>query len=166
MSEYPSHELQEETYHEWRDYLQRFPWEWFCTLTFEDGIRYLSRLEMFNRWRLRLIDREKIRIGGYLFSVSERGQKLFHVLMLGQNRSGKTLLDCNRRYWESAWRYHARIKPVIDLYRATDYVSRHFMGYISQHTEAESFNRTLLRQSMQRHSGFVDNFDGLRCIED
>ena len=107
------------------------------------------------------IDREWIRIGGYLFSVSERGQKLFHVLMLGQSRYGKTLLDCNRRYWESAWPHHARIKPVINLYKASDYVSRHFMGYISQHTEADSFNRSLLRQVMRRYCGFIDNFDGL-----
>ena len=121
---------------------------------------------MFNRWRLRLIDREKIRVGGYLFSVSERGQKLFHVLLLGQNRSGKTLLDCNRRYWESAWPYLARIKPVTNLHGACDYVGVHFMGFKSQHTEAESFDQTLLRQATHRHCGFIDNFDGLRCIQE
>jgi hypothetical protein len=167
MPEYPSYEAQRETYLEWREYLQRFPWEWHCTLTFEGGSGYFLRLERFNRWRLRLIDREKIRVGGYLFSVSERGQKLFHALMLGQNEAGKTLIDCNRRDWESAWSpFFARIKPVTTLYGACDYVSKHFMGFISQHTEAESFNRTLLRQAMRRHCGFISNFDGLGCPGD
>jgi len=91
MPEYLSQEHQRETYHEWRDYLQRFPWEWHCTFTFEDGIKYFSALITFDRWRLRLIDREKIQIGGYLFSASRRRHIHFRVLMFGQNRYGKSL---------------------------------------------------------------------------
>ena len=61
------------------------------------------------------IDREWIRIGGYLFSVSERGEKLFYVLMLGQNRSGKTLLDCD----PGTGSQHGRISHVFSLSRTS-----------------------------------------------
>ena len=167
MSQYPSYELQRETYLEWREYLLHFPWEWLATLTLEDGMQYFPALHKFKKWRHRLIKREKIRVGAYLFSAYRRGHIHFHVLMLGQNRFGKTLLDCSPKYWESEWKKCVRrIEPVTNLYGACDYVALHFMGFKSDFTDVESFDKTLLRQAMHRHCGFIDNFDGLRCLED
>ena len=84
----------------------------------------------------------------------------FHVLMIGRNREGKTLYDCDPREWEAAWRFFARIHVVTDNARVCDYVASHFLGFKSSHTEVESFNRTLLRQIMRKHSIF-NNFDGI-----
>ena len=97
---YPSQELQDENYLEWKQYLMRFPFEWAATLTFDtksiadkwfhvggqlnpikaEKIQYFAGTELFKRWRLKLIDLEKLRVGGYLISSYKRGYLHFHLL--------------------------------------------------------------------------------------
>jgi len=150
MSSYPSHELQRETYHEWRSYLNQFPWEWMTTLTFRDETNYDTAQRHFRRWRLRLIDEEKLRIGCYLLSSYKKGRIHLHALLLGRNRYSKTLLDCSIRTWESRWYPgYARIKKVESNFRACDYVSLHFMGFKSDHAQADYYDGHLLKQEME-----------------
>lgn len=125
----------------------------------------LRGFKMFDRWRLRLIDRERLRVGGYLMSASRRQHLHFHVLMIGQNRFGKTLLDCNPRYGETQWRYFARIQRVENVFEVSDYIGSHFEGWKADYAEPHPFNSSLLRQAMRNHSGFISNYDELRCID-
>jgi hypothetical protein len=171
MERYPSHEIQHEMYMDMRDYFARFPWEWHATLTVDDGIKFFRALKLFKRWRLRLVDREKLRVGAYLISACKSRHIHFHVLMLGRNRDRKCLHDCNPRYWEAAWKYFARIQPVTANSGACGYVALHFLGFKSDHTELESFDRTLLRQVMVPQHDGLDGLDGIlvgsgspRCI--
>ncbi len=161
MERYPSHQLQHEMFMEMHAYLTRFPWEWFGTFTFDDGINFFTAKKLFNRWRLRLIDEEDLRVGAYLISAVKAGHLHFHVLMVGRNRAGKCLLDCDRGRWERAWRFYARIHPVTANFGVCRYAALHFLGFKSDHTEPESFDRTLLRQVMVPQHDGLDGFDGI-----
>lgn len=161
IDRYPSHQLQHEAYREWSEYLKRFPWEWHATLTLEPGINFFHALKLFNGWRMRLIDTEKLRVGAYLLSAYKGGNIHFHALMVGRNREEKTLYDCSPRRWEGVWRFFARIQPVTDNSGVCDYVALHFLGFKSSRTEIDYHDRTLLRQVMNRQNDCLDNFDGL-----
>jgi len=45
-------------------YFTRLPWEWLATLTVDDGVNFFTALKLFNRWCLRLVGEENLRIGG------------------------------------------------------------------------------------------------------
>ncbi len=178
---YPSHELQHYNYLEWKQYLMRFPFEWMGTLSFDnkviadkwfdvrgqlnplkvEKINYYAGTGLFKKWRLKLVDLEKLRVGGYLISSYKRGYLHFHLLLLARNRRGKTLADCKKRNWERRWPYHARIRDVYELEGACDYFAVHCKGFKSDHYEVNSYNTTLLRQVMISQIDGLDNFDGL-----
>lgn len=100
-------------------------------------------------------------MGAYAISASRKGHFHFHILMIGKNKDGKSLFDCQPKRWEAAWKYFAKIHPVTDNFGICDYVALHFMGFKSSHTEVDSFNKSLLRQEMIRCRDGIDNFDGL-----
>lgn len=178
---YPSQELQHENYLEWKQYLMRFPFEWSVTLTLDskviadkwfkvrgqlnplnaEKINYYAGMGLFKKWRLNLVDMEKLRVGGYLISSYKQGYLHFHLLLLAHNRRGKTLADCKKRYWERRWPYHARIKDVYNLPGACDYFAIHCKGFRSDHYEIDSFDGKLLKQMMTPKRDGLDNMDGL-----
>ena len=177
---YPSQQLKYENYKAWSDYLSRFPWQWLATLTFDKKCRkeswfrvgnlnpiegekivYYSGRKLFNKWRLCLINKEKLRLGSYLLSSYKKDYLHFHALLLGRNRYGKTLLECSHRQCALSWPYHARIKIVNEVEKAADYVAAHFMGFKSDYASIDSYDSTLLRQSISLQRDGFDNFDGL-----
>ena len=158
MSDYPSHELHRENYLWCRSYLSQFPWQWMCRSPVRARLNCFSAQCRFKKWRMKLIDEEKLRVGIYLLTASKRGHIHFHALMIGRNRHGKTLHDCSRRRWESRWKGHARIKTIESNFGACDYLARHFFGWRSDRTEVYSFDRHLLHQEMRpQHGGLVQN---------
>jgi hypothetical protein len=165
MYTYPSQELQYATYKEWSKYLERFPWQWHCTLTLEPGTDFFYARNLFKKWRMRLINEERLRIGAYLLSAYRRGEIHFHALLLGRNRWGKRLYDCDSRRWEGAWEFFARIRTITNNSGVSDYVAMHYLGFKSTHSEMESFDQTLLRQVMRRQNDGWNNFDGLLADE-
>jgi hypothetical protein len=83
------------------------------------------------------------------------------VLMIGRNKEGKTLNDCSRRHWEAAWPFFARIRRVDSNWEACDYVAKNFLGFKSDYTEVDSYDRTLLNQELQPQHDGLDGLDGL-----
>jgi hypothetical protein len=180
MNTYPSHQLQNENYHEWRAYFARFPWQWKVELTFNkkftkgswfcvgdvetlesEKMTYFSGRKLFKRWQLQIVDKEKLQIGAYLIASYKLDYLHFHVLMLGRNRDGKTLLDCATREWCRRWPFHAKISVIDNVWGAADYAAKHFMGFKSDFASAESYGNTLLKQVMQQQRDGLDNYDGL-----
>ena len=161
MNTSPSQELQREKYLEFRTYLQRFPWEWLATLTFQEEVDFFSVQRQFRRWYRLITDEEKLRIAVYLLSSYKRGRIHLHALLFGRNQKGKTLNSCSKKKWESVWHGHARIKNVKDIFKVCDYVALHFMGFKSDHTEIDSYNKSLLKQEMALLHDGLDGFDGL-----
>ena len=165
MNNYLSHELQHENYLEWRTYLLRFPWEWIATLTFKDEINFFTAQRHFRRWRLSIINEEKLRIGAYTLSSYKKGRIHLHALLFGRNRHGKILSRCSLRKWESRWLLnsgYARITPVISNFGICNYVALHFLGFKSDHAQVDSYDRNLLKQALRLQRDGLDGFDGLR----
>jgi hypothetical protein len=161
---YPSWELQEEVVSDWSQFLKRFPWQWHATLTFPPGYHYHSALRRFRRWKMRLIDEEKIQFGACLISSTKKAFLHFHVLALGRNRSGKTLFDCSPRKWGACWPFHSRIEVIESIEAVTYYVASHFYGWRSDHAGHEVFNTGLLRRVRRTMN---DGLDGMlfNCSE-
>ena len=144
---YPSHQEQWDLYQNWKAYLVNFPFEWHATFTFSPRTDFFYGIKRFKRWRLSLINEEKLQIAASLTSSSKGGQLHFHVLLLGQNKEGKTLLDVSPRKWESRWHpLFCRISLIENLETATDYVARHHLGFKSDFCQADAFGVNLLEK--------------------
>jgi hypothetical protein len=161
MSLCPSLQLQQERYTEVRNYLIRFPWEWMATLTYEPGIKYFPALEYFKHWRLKIIDKEKLRVGGYAVMGIKKGLQHLHCLMFGRNQNGKTLLDCSTRYWNAEWPFFARISEVNNHFGSCNYLGINLLGFKSDHAEIFCFDSKLLKRNLRHLYDGLDGYDGL-----
>ena len=70
-----------------------------------------------------------------------------HLLMLGKNRFGKTLLDVNGHKWEKEWRHGmATMEPIRSEVGADYYIQSHMAANNPDSWEVLLFNQQLLRQ--------------------
>ena len=163
MSLAPSQQLKKDCYEIWRDYVCRFPWQWASTHTFEPGTDYFTARKRFKKWHYRLIDEEKLQVGCYVMSSHKKGNLHFHCLLLGRNRHGKTLLDCDCRKWRDVWwatnRTVVKVQPITDFYGACSYQALQYLGFKSDYAEPEPFGLNLLQDVME-----IKN-DGLDFLE-
>lgn len=146
----PSHEMQREIYHAWRDFLNTFNWQWHATLTFPHGYNFFSGKRQLDRWLSRLMRIEKLSVGGAFMSSYRRGYLHFHVLLVGINDGGKYLTACSRHTWEGDFPNLCRIREVESNAGVCDYVAKHFMGYKSDYAEGDSFGIEVLQQFQDR----------------
>lgn len=157
---YPSWQEQYNCYIEWRNYLTRFPWQWHASLTFGEKpdatpdapvrIDFFYALRHFERWRFKIIRKEKLQVGASLLSSHKAGRLTFHVLMIGANHHGKSLLDCSTRLWTREWQpYQSEIIEVYDNYGICDYIAEHFLGSKSDYVQIEPYGLNLLERAMR-----------------
>lgn len=145
MSEFPS--LRQRIYEDLRDHLSEWRWQWHATLTFPDNTDYFFALRRFNRWRLRIIDQERLRLGIYLLTSYKKGTIHFHALLLGKNRHGKTLLESSPRKWEGAWQpYFSRIRVVESNSYICHYVAMNSLPFKSDVFDTHYYDSRLLQQ--------------------
>lgn len=135
----------------WVDFLSRYRWDWFCTLTFRDSIHpeaadkrfrvwvgKLNRLLFGPRWHLKLADTVYWCRG---LELQRRGVIHFHALI------GCRTKDLNhfavRNHWSSVWRElagFAQVQCVRDATEALGYLTK----YVSKGGEIDlshSFKR-------------------------
>ena len=129
MPEYPSHETQRIFYESFSEHLTQWEWEWFATLTFPEDTSYASARRQFDRWRLQIIDEERLQLGCFLITSYKAGILHFHALIIGRNRHAKTLLNCSTQRWEAAWNHRAEIKQVESNEGVCKYEALHFLGF-------------------------------------
>jgi len=146
MTEYPSQEHQRIYYEAFKEHLSQWEWSWFVTLTFPEDTSYESARRQFDRWRLDIIDEERLQLGIFLVTSHKAGILHFHALLIGRNRHGKTLLDCSAQRWEVAWNHHAEIKEVESNEGVCDYTAQHFRGFKSDWAEYDFYGINLLEQ--------------------
>lgn len=118
----------------WGNFLARYPWEWFVTLTFVEDVHPEAALKKWRLW-VSKINRElfgprwaKKKHGGVYWVVSieyqERGVIHLHALMTG-------LRETRRLTWMDKWQEldtktgFARIFPVENNEAASRYVSKY-----------------------------------------
>lgn len=111
-------------------FLKKWPWEWFSTLTFPVDQRYgpdVIKAIRF-RWTRNLCIKERIQVAYYYLLASAGDYFHLHLLMLGRGRvSGieKTLANVSKSYWERQWYFFARNEIPESRSRVVDYVSDH-----------------------------------------
>jgi hypothetical protein len=165
MAEYGSPQYRKKLFETWHYYLLRFPWEWLATLTFEPGTDYYFALRRFKKWRFKIIDTEKLRIGACLLTFLKDTSIHFHVLMLGHNRNGKSLIDCSRRKWSTDWLYlgckdpycyferrkweikcYSKIRNVHSGFSASNYMAKHTLKGEIESASFDFFDMKLFKK--------------------
>lgn len=102
--------LNKKTMKEW---LIEWPWQWFVTLTFPYPVNIAGAESRLKWWRLTLCKAEGIQIahmGVFNFLTNPH----IHLLMLGKNQHGKTLLEAETKRAERFWSAEAKIKRIKD----------------------------------------------------
>jgi hypothetical protein len=161
-------------YRSWKNFLIPYQWQWFVTLTSLDRGRAkswycigqlrpvkkcsnfelmpIAYLKLFQKWQMEIINQEKLQLGIYLISCIKRERWHAHALMIGQNQDGKTLDDCNRRYWNDQYPYYSKIKNVHNCAGAVDYLAGHFLPSKSDYADIHHYNSRLLRRVKGKNS--------------
>jgi hypothetical protein len=98
---------------------------------------------------MNLIDQENLQLGICLMTCLKGERWHAHGLLIGRNRYGKTLADCNRGRWENDWDYLAKIKNVHNKFGAVEYFSQQYLSHKSNYAEVDFFNFRLLRRTMR-----------------
>ena len=78
------------------------PWEWMASLTLPTGCNPAVAQVLLKRWRLALAKRSGLILGMETLLITNHSPHL-HVMMVGRNSNGKTLLDCNPRSGKDEW---------------------------------------------------------------
>ena len=151
MTVYRSQEFRQIEYESWSEHLTQWVWSWFVTLTFPEDTTYESARRQFNRWRLDIIDEERLQLGIFLVTSHKAGILHFHALLIGRNRDSKSLLDCSAQRWEAAWSHRAEIKEVGSNEGVCGYVALHFLGFKSDWAECDFYGTGLLQQKKIPH---------------
>lgn len=74
------------------------------------------------------------------------GHPHLHILMIGRNKNGKTLLDVNKSKWEQKWFYYAKIENPRSNRKVTKYVAANFFWSKSTNPFMEAYNIKLLNK--------------------
>jgi hypothetical protein len=132
---------------EFKKYLEDWPWEWFGTFTFSWIVKPEDAERMLKRWRIRLCKEEKIQVA-YLGVLNSKGRPHLHLLMLGRNRVGKTLLTADIHRAERSWCSGAKIEPIYKKAGAIGYIVDQNMPHHHYHMVGP-YNSKLLHKTSE-----------------
>jgi hypothetical protein len=132
----------------WREYLGRYEWTWFCTLTFAREVHPEAADKRFRVWASKLSRSlygsrwHKHRSGVYWVRALEhqrRGVIHFHALVGGARlaRADARLARADRRAWEREWLDVGRGFGRIDLPRSIGSVSGYCAKYVAKGGELD-----------------------------
>lgn len=135
--------------HWWRHFIQ-FPFEWWVTVSYKDlpeGKTVKSEYAKIKlkTWIQKLIKEERLQIA-YFGVLNQVNRIHLHLLMLGRNRHGKTLLDVSAAKWENAWEAQSKIQPVYDIEGVSKYLEHNIVLKDNTLSEIIPFNIKLLRK--------------------
>jgi hypothetical protein len=134
------------------DFLSRYPFEWFATLTFKNEVSPQAAKKHFLKWVRKLCIGEHLRVAA-LIIYNRASYPHLHALMLGRNRDGKTLNDASIERWQEEWssyRYGCKIRQVYDLEGASRYIAKNIATYQDNLYELFSYNKKLLKKTATR----------------
>jgi len=127
-----------------KDYWNRWPWEWFLTARLNNQYYGL----ILKRFRIALQKDEHLQIA-YVGLYVSYPQPHLHILMLGQNREGKSLSSVDSKSWEREWQKithnTAIIESIYDQEGVVSYMVIHNTPN-NHHEELMPYNRKLLKR--------------------
>lgn len=115
------------------EWMNRYPFEGFMTLTLEDKIiedDYINK--MLLKWVRNVQIEEKIQIGYIGVSSQHSGysRKHIHLLLCGRNRFGKTLRDCNHDIFSQYWHPFSKLEMIHERDRLIQYlIDKNMVSY-------------------------------------
>ena len=105
----------------WKTYLDQWRWEWWMTLTTNTRYNYSGILK---RYMIDLQKEERLQVA-YIGLFVCKGGNHFHLLALGRNRHGKSLLECDPSKWERHWGALAKSSSrILELREPDEQLSR------------------------------------------
>jgi hypothetical protein len=134
----------------WTKYLVKFPFEWWVTVTFKDLANGKPAKSEYVKvklksWARKLIKEERLQLA-YFGVLNQANRIHLHLLMLGRNRHGKTLLDVSATKWQVAWKAQSKIQPVYDIDGVSKYFEHNIILKDNTLSEVIPFNSKLLRK--------------------
>ena len=129
----------------WIDYLVQFPFEWWVTLTFRDLVKSEYAKFKLKSWTRKLIKEERLQIA-YIAVINKVNRIHLHLLVLGRNKHGKTLLDVSIEKWQKEWKAQAKIQSIYDVVGISSYFERNIILKDNSLSEGLLFNLKLLKK--------------------
>lgn len=145
------------------EFLSRWQWEWYGTLTFSDSLNIDVKTvkESLKQWTIKLCTQEHLQVGYWYAQTFNNNVWHIHFLMLGRGRKGekeKTLADVDTGLWEKQWFYRAEIQKPESQQAVAGYVARHIIKHQKGVCELNYYNKWLLKKVINREkSGFSNN---------
>jgi hypothetical protein len=145
----------------WTRYLVQFPFEWWVTVSYKDlpeGTTVKSEYAKVKLkvWIRKLIKEERLQIA-YFGVINKVNRIHLHLLILGRNRFGKTLLDVSPSKWEKEWKAMAKISPIYDLAGVSKYFERNTILWDNTLSEVIDFNSRLLKNVQKTNGIEIDS---------
>lgn len=125
--------------------MAQFPFEWWVTLTFKNPIKNEYPKNKLKLWSRNLIKEEQIQIA-YFCVINEMNRIHLHLLALGRNKHGKTLLDVSPAKWAKAWKDQCRINPIYDVKGVCSYFEKNTILWDDILSEVILYNKKLLKK--------------------
>jgi hypothetical protein len=135
------------SYRGYKSLLRDWQWEWVIHLTFKQ-IRLSEKVvkDFLIRWTRELCKCEGIQVGYFCMFSFNWGHPHLHLLMIGRNKNGKTLLEVSKSEWEKNWPYNAKIEIPRSNKKVAKYVAANFFWSKSTNPFMEAYNIKLLNK--------------------
>jgi len=109
------------------EFLNRWTWEWFCSMNLRSGCSHADAERFLKVWRIKLSTLQKIRIA-YQGVFNLIPHPHVHLVALGTNKHGQTLYNISETiakvYWYQITGQSARVEKIdSDLDRVHGYIA-------------------------------------------
>ena len=130
----------------------RHKWQWFATLTFNHRPDYQVAEKAARVWLRELCKRLHMQIAALgAFNGHPSQHPHFHLLMLGKNRKGQSLLDFNGLCGMAGklWGRNALVEPVKDHQAVAAYTTKNLNLSQPDLSDIFIYNRRLILQQQR-----------------
>ena len=118
--------------------------------------------KMLENWARKLIKKERLQVG-YIAVINQINRIHLHLLMLGKNRHGKTLLDVSINKWQKKWNAQSEIQFVYDIEGVSGYLAGNLILKNEDLSDVFVYNTKLLKKLRSKEdlskSGDVTGWD-------
>jgi hypothetical protein len=133
-----------------KELLLRYNWEWFCSLNLQGGSDCQVAERKLKEWRVKTGIENHIRVA-YMGAFNTINNPHIHLLALGRNRFGQTLMNLSPKDWEAAWsgltKCQAVIEPIYEREGVARYIAKKNLPW-DRSELIQPYNKRLLAKAM------------------
>jgi len=132
--------------YEYAKFFSMFPFEWFTTFTFNKYYGAEQIYRMRKNWTINLCVSEHLQLAYFWVLVYKDAHPHLHLLAFGLNSQNQGLNIIDKRKWEAAWPFFARIKSIDNVFQDAWYFSKNVLTQTSQDNDHGFYNNKLLEK--------------------